>query len=147
MGWGRGGRGGGVGGEGRVGALPVNRARMDVSAQPLHSLLGTMSPNKGLSAFPRGEPCFSLTRESEAGKREHCSGSPAPIPQRPGPFLCLSLDLPPPNCSLCTPLLHTLSWPGENFSVSVPYGRRQASCLQGKPHQVPAPSSLGPDIP
>lgn len=94
-------------------ALPVNRARMDVSAQPLHALLGTMSPNKGISAFPRGELCFSLTRESEAGKGGHCSGSPTPRPQRPGPFLCFSLDLPPPNCSLCTPLLHTLRWPGE----------------------------------
>lgn len=78
MGWGRRGQGAGVGGEGRVGVLPVNRARIDVSAQPLHALRGTMSPNKGLSAFPRSEPCFSLTRESEAGKGGALFREPSP---------------------------------------------------------------------
>ena len=47
------------------------------------------------------------------------------------------------------PLLYTLSWTGESFSVSVPRGRgrRQASCLQGRPHRAHDPSSRGPDTP
>lgn len=102
-------------GESRAGKLPANRARMRcVRAASAHPP-GTMGPNKGFSALPRGEPCPSLTQESEAGRGRPCSGKPPPVAQRPGrcsaprprPFRCPILDLPPPKLLVlypfCTP--------------------------------------------
>ncbi|XP_053515419.1 uncharacterized protein LOC128626559 [Artibeus jamaicensis] len=127
-----------AGGAGRAGgSARLRSARRAAGALAGAALGGSQSQSRARGLGPGAEP--GRARRGGAGTpRTRVRTPPGAVWTRH-----------PQTGTVWTPRLHTLTWTGDSFSVSVPRGRgrRQASCLQGKPRQAPDPGSRGPDFP
>lgn len=131
-------------------ALPVSGARVGMaSAANAHPPGNNEKSRKG-SVLCRTGNCVlpSLGKLRQRGGRSFFREPMLPMPHarkaanqspgpRRGPFLCFGWGLPPPNCSLCTPHLHTLYLGLRKFLSFL-------SVIEGARHPVSRKKPLGP---